>query len=117
MKTEIRRAGYHQPGKETNEGRQVETEIWRAGHHQPDWETNERRQVKTEILRAGHNQPGWETNEGRQVKTDIKRAGHTTRVGKQMRETSEDRDPESRTHHQPEWETYVLGGPEVVIST
>ena len=95
MKTEIRRAGYHQPGKETNEGRQVETEIWRAGHHQPDWETNE----------------------GRQVKTDIKRAGHTTRFGKQMRETSEDRDPESRTHHQPEWETYVLGGPEVVIST
>ena len=59
VKTEIRRAGHHQPDGETNEGRQVKIEIRRAGHHQPEWETNEGRQ---EIQRAGHHQPDWETN-------------------------------------------------------
>ena len=42
---------------ETSEGRQVKTEIRRAGQHQPDRETNEGRQVKTKIRRAGHHQP------------------------------------------------------------
>ena len=61
------------------------------------WETNERRQVKTEIRRAGHHQPDLgdkrkETSEDRDPESWAPRlaAGKT------------DRDPESRTHHQPE---------------
>jgi len=59
VKTDIQRAGHHQPDRGTNEGRQVKTDIQKAGHHQPDRETNEGRQAKTE------RQMNWDTPDSR----------------------------------------------------